>query len=85
MKLTKEQLAKIIKEEIGQMAEAGRYGLGSQRPDSSFNELPDEPTTMSGAESANDLRTAIAQFVADNPQLSDPKATIMAIIDEALR
>ena len=105
MKLTKEQLRKIIAEEIGQMTEAGLYGLGPQRSDSSFSELPDEPeddysremrhraahgmgdppTTLEASESANDLRTAIAQFVAENPQLADPKVTIIAIVSEIIK
>ena len=48
MKLTREILKKIIKEEVGHMEEAsGQYGLGANRPDSAFSELPDGPTELS--------------------------------------
>lgn len=50
MKLTREILKKIIKEEVDKMAEAsGQYGLGQQRPDSSMSELPDGPTELAEA------------------------------------
>ena len=44
-----------------------------------------EVPTMSGSESANTLRTAIANFVAGNPQLADPKTTVMAIVNEVIK
>jgi len=49
MKLTKEQLKKIIKEEIGRMLEANSYGLGPKRPDSSFSMIPDEEEEYQGS------------------------------------
>tara|TARA_R100000664_G_C2637614_1_gene64163 strand:+ start:235 stop:507 length:273 start_codon:yes stop_codon:yes gene_type:complete len=43
MKITKQQIKDIIKEEMEQVIEGGgHYGLGPQRADSSMSELPDE-------------------------------------------
>ncbi len=66
MKLTKEQLQRIIKEELNSIEES-------------------EILTMSGSESANMLRQAVEKFVMDNPQLDDPKRTVMAIINELIK
>ena len=44
-----------------------------------------ETPTMSGSESANMLRKAVMKFVMDNPQLDNPKATVMAIVSELIK
>ena len=78
MKLTKEQLKQIIKEEISES-----YG---DMFDPYNPEGDPEPTslTMAGSESANALRKQIKLFIVNNPQLANPKATIMAIINEVI-
>ena len=78
MKLTKEQLKQIIKEEISES-----YG---DMFDPYNPEGHPEPTslTMAGSESANALRKQIKLFIVNNPQLANPKATIMAIINEVI-
>ena len=79
MKITKERLKKIIKEEISES-----YG---DMFDPYNPEGHPEPTalTMAGSESANILRTAIRKFVEDNPQLANPKAVVAAIASEIIR
>ena len=67
MKLTEQQLRKIIKEEFDSMSEES------------------ETKILSGSETANMLRRAIANFVAENPQLANPIATVMAIVNEVIR
>ena len=78
MKITKERLKQIIKEEISES-----YG---DMFDPYNSEGHPEPTnlTMAGSESANALRKQIRAFMKDNPQLANPKATIMAIINEVI-
>jgi hypothetical protein len=44
-----------------------------------------ETPTMSGSESANMLRKAVVKFAMDNPQLDNPKATVMAIVSELIK
>tara|TARA_B100000287_G_C19985007_1_gene524063 strand:- start:81 stop:320 length:240 start_codon:yes stop_codon:yes gene_type:complete len=79
MKLTKEQLRQIIKQEINES-----YGdmFDPYNPEGHA-----EPTalTLSGSESANNLRMAIKKFVADNPQLANPKMVIAAIVNEIMK
>jgi len=69
MKLTKEQLTKIVTEEL----------------EKAIKESEPETPTMSGSESANMLRKAVVKFVMDNPQLDNPKATVMAIVSELIK
>ena len=87
MKLTKEQLRKIIKEELSSINENNPF----DEPEDDYSRemrmrdthgRRDPPTTMSGAPSANDFRTAIAEFVKENPQLACPRSTIMSIVEE---
>ena len=61
------------------------YKINPNWRDKSLNEEMEEPLTMSGSDSAKDLRTAITGFAKDNPQLENPKKTIMAIVDEVIK
>ena len=79
MKLTKEQLKQIIKEELSES-----YGdmFDPYNPD---GHPEPETLTMAGSQSANALRTAIRMFIKNNPQLANPQATVAAIANEIIK
>ena len=79
MKITKERLKEIIKEELSES-----YGDMFDPYNPEGHPEPEIPT-MSGSESANILRKAVVKFVTDNPQLDNPKATVMAIVNELIK
>ena len=125
LKLTKEQLKRIIKEELEKVKDTTGFFSGpgfdktkkedellgdKPRPfqqriakdklrkeelSESYGDMFDpynpeghpepETPTMSGSESANMLRKAVVKFVMDNPQLDNPKATVMAIVSELIK
>ena len=78
MKLTKEQIKQIIKEEIVES-----YGDMFDQYNPEGHPEPEIPT-MSGDPLANALRQAIVDFATSRP-FDDPKATVMAIVNEVLK
>ena len=83
MKITTKQLVNLIKEEMKTLAEPGTF-RDNWNPDAPDGGIHDGQPTLAASPSANALRRAIAEFVVDNPQLGNPKKTVMIIVDEVI-
>ena len=81
MKISKAKLKQIIREEIQDLSEPGTF-RDNWNPDAPSKGIHDGQPTMAASPSANALRRAIVEFVVDNPQLGNPRKTVIQMVKE---
>ena len=83
IKISQAKLMQIIREEVQDLSEPGTF-RDNWNPDAPSKGIHDGQPTMAASPSANALRRAIAEFVVDNPQLGNPRKTVIQIAKEVV-